>query len=137
MSYFYFVIVGLIIFVAACSSQYPQESIDEFAQCLTEEGAVMYGAFWCPHCAKTKKKFGSSFKYINYVECDAKCEPDENGDVGSFCNGHEAQTDLCIEKGIENYDTWEFPDGSRVIGEPTFQELSEKTGCVIEAENGN
>ena len=93
------------------------EQISEFATCLTDSGVTMYGAFWCPHCAKTKKKFGSAFKNINYVECDPR--------------GDDSQAELCIEKGIDKYDTWEFADGSRVISEPSFEVLAEKSGCSL------
>jgi glutaredoxin len=105
-----------VLALSACSNGgVPQEKIDSLAQCLTEKGTVMYGAFWCPHCAKTKKNFGPSFKYIEYVECDPR--------------GENEQSELCLEKKIEGYDTWEFADGSRVIGEPTFETLAEKSGC--------
>ena len=63
------------------------KNFDEFAKCLTQKGAVMYGAVWCPHCIEQKAAFGDSFKYINYVEC-----PDN--------------TQLCIDKGISGYPTW-------------------------------
>ena len=112
------VLAALLFFlVAGKSSPYNQSEVDEFAKCLTEKGAVMYGAFWCPHCANTKKRFGSSFRYIKYVECDPR--------------GENQQAQLCISKNIEAYDTWEFSDGSRVIGEPSFEELSAGTGCAV------
>ncbi len=107
-----------LFLIAACSSPAPpREDVDSFAQCLTEKGAVMYGAFWCPHCAQTKKNFGSSFRYIDYVECDPR--------------GDNEQAELCIAKKIDAYDTWEFADGSRVVGEPSFEELSAGTGCPL------
>lgn len=109
-------VVGLLV-LSGCGPKYPQEQVDTFAQCLTEQGAVMYGTFWCPHCANTKKLFGPSFQYIDYVECDPR--------------GENEQSELCIEKGIDKYDTWEFTDGSRLISEPTFAQLGEKTGCAV------
>ena len=108
-----------ILILAGCGSKIPQEKIDEFAQCLTEKGAVMYGAFWCPHCANVKKMFGSSFRYVDYVECDPR--------------GENEQSELCIEKDIQAYATFEFADGSRLVGEPSFEELSQKTGCPVPA----
>jgi glutaredoxin len=113
-----YVAIGLVLvlFLSACSSSsVPQEKIDSLAQCLTEKGTVMYGAFWCPHCAKTKKAFGPAFKHIKYVECDPR--------------GENEQSELCLEKNIEGYDTWEFASGERVVGEPTFEVLAEKSGC--------
>lgn len=106
----------IVLMLSACSTQkYPQEKVDEFSKCLTEKGVSMYGTFWCPHCAKVKKSFGPSFQYINYIECDPR--------------GDNEQSEFCIEKKIENYATFEFSDGSRIEGEPTFEELAEKSGC--------
>ena len=114
------VMILLLVLLTACSTgpSYPREQVDQFAQCLTEKGAVMYGTFWCPHCAQVKKNFGSSFKYVEYVECDPR--------------GDNEQSELCLEKGIEKYATFEFTDGSRLVGEPSFAELSEKTGCLLD-----
>lgn len=90
---------------------------DTFATCLKDKGAVFYGAFWCPHCQATKKLFGSSQKLLPYIECST---PDANG-----------QTQVCKDKKIENYPTWEFSDSSRLTGETTLQQLADKTSCVL------
>ncbi len=113
------VVIVLVVIITLLMNRGPSgpsaASVDAFAQCLTEKGTVMYGAFWCPHCARTKKMFGSSFRYIEYVECDPR--------------GENEQAELCIAKEIDKYDTWEFADGSRVISEPSFQTLADKSGC--------
>lgn len=90
---------------------------DEFATCLKDKGATFYGAFWCPHCQATKKLFGTSQKLLPYVECST---PDGN-----------AQTQICIDKGVKSYPTWEFADLSRLTGEIPFEQLAEKTSCVL------
>ena len=90
---------------------------DTFATCLKDKGAVFYGAFWCPHCQATKKLFGSSAKLLNYQECST---PDGNG-----------QTQVCIDKGVKSYPTWEFADGSRLTGEIPLAQLAEKTSCQL------
>lgn len=90
---------------------------DEFAQCLGDKGAIFYGAFWCPHCQAQKKLFGSSASKLPYVECstlDAK-----------------GQTQICIDKKIGSYPTWEFADGSIIKGEMQLAALAEKTSCVL------
>ena len=94
---------------------------DTFAQCLTEKGAIFYGAFWCPHCQNQKKMFGNSMEYIRYVEC-------------STADG-QGQLPVCTEKGVKSYPTWLFADGSMEPGELTLERLSEKTGCMIPAES--
>ncbi len=90
---------------------------DEFATCLKDKGAVFYGAFWCPHCQAEKKLFGSSAKLLPYVEC-------------STADGN-AQTQICIDKGVKSYPTWEFLDGSRLTGEIPLAQLAEKTSCTL------
>lgn len=90
---------------------------DELAMCLKDQGAVFYGAYWCSHCQAQKKLFGSSVKLLPYVEC-------------STVDGN-AQTQICIDKGVKSYPTWEFADGSRLTGEIPLAQLAEKTNCVL------
>jgi hypothetical protein len=92
--------------------------LDAFAKCTAEHGAKMYGAFWCPHCQEQKEEFGSSFEYVNYIECGVK------GDL-------HAQTPVCKAAGINHYPTWEFPDKTRIEGKESFQSLSDRTGCTL------
>jgi hypothetical protein len=96
---------------------------DGFAQCLSSSGVKMYGAFWCPHCKDQKESFGSSFKYVDYVECST---PDGN-----------SQTQACIDAGIQSYPTWEFKNGTRQEGVLTFDELSKATGCALPNATGS
>ena len=90
---------------------------DDFAKCLSANGVVMYGAYWCPHCQNQEEMFGSSWNYVDYVECSL---PNRAG-----------QTQLCSKAGITGYPTWEFSDKSRVGGEMTFGRLAEKSGCSL------
>ncbi|OGI58335.1 hypothetical protein A3C60_00190 [Candidatus Nomurabacteria bacterium RIFCSPHIGHO2_02_FULL_37_45] len=90
---------------------------DEFVTCLKDKGATFYGAFWCPHCQAQKKIFGSSAKFLPYVECST-------ADGG-------AQTKICIDKKITGYPTWEFADGTRLDGEISLAQLVEKTACEL------
>ena len=60
---------------------------DDFAKYLTEQGVIMYGTEWCPHCQNQKELFGDSFQYIDYVDCDKN--PSE-----------------CSEAGVQGYPTW-------------------------------
>ena len=40
---------------------------DEFAQCLTEAEAKMYGTEWCKFCKAQKALFGKkSFEYVDF-----------------------------------------------------------------------
>ena len=85
-------------------------------QCLKEKGVKMFGAFWCPHCQKQKAMFGVDAKTLPYVECS---NPDGK-----------TQTQICIDNKIESYPTWEFPDGTRVLGEKSPAILAEKANCT-------
>jgi len=88
---------------------------DDFAKCLTNKGAIMYGAIWCENCKIQKELFGSSFQYIKYIEC-----PDN--------------TKLCLDKGIEGYPTWIFTDGKKIEGRDTLEDLAKVSGCELPKE---
>jgi hypothetical protein len=88
---------------------------DDFARCLSASGAKMYGSYWCPHCNEQKEMFGSSWKYMNYIECSLPARA--------------GQTQACIDANITSYPTWEFNDGNRTLGVLSFDDLSQKTGC--------
>ncbi len=90
---------------------------DAFATCLKDKGATFYGAFWCPHCQAEKKLFGSSVKFLPYVECST---PDAS-----------SQTKECIDKKIISYPTWIFADGTQLNGEIPLQQLADKTSCQL------
>ncbi|MEK6891813.1 MAG: hypothetical protein AABX25_01385, partial [Nanoarchaeota archaeon] len=107
-----FIISCTISGMTTTSNQY-----DNFAKCLTDKGVKMYGAYWCSHCNNEKALFGESFQYVDYTECSL---PDNSG-----------QTQVCLNANIDSYPTWEFKDGSRIKGEMTFLQLSQKSGCSL------
>lgn len=101
---------------------------DDFATCLGKSGLKFYGAFWCPHCQKEKSLFGKSKDLLPYVEC-------------STADG-KGQTDICKEKGVTGYPTWEYtkPGATSTTmesGEKTLEELSSMTGCQLPKVEGN
>ncbi len=87
-------------------------ALDSFAQCLSRKGFAMYGAYWCPHCQNQKAMFGSSFKYVNYVECTE-------------------ETAKCSAAGIQGFPMWITPDGQKLEGEQSLQTLSSVSGCTL------
>jgi hypothetical protein len=91
--------------------------LDSFAQCLTDSGAKMYGAFNCPHCENQKKGFGSAVQYINYIECHP--------------NGNNADPEACKEESITGYPTWIFENGERRTGETPLRELAFRSECDL------
>jgi len=115
------VVVALIVLAKNNSTQQSTDpavlgALDTFAQCLGDAGATFYGAYWCPHCQEQKRMFENSTK-LPYVECST---PDGN-----------AQTAICIEKGIESYPTWILEDGTRLGGVQQLDTLAESTGCEL------
>lgn len=121
------ILVAAIIVLAALgvfkseSRESLETEIVAFAECLGEQGATFYGAFWCPHCQNQKRIFGrKGSDALPYVECST---PDSQG-----------QTQECIDAGIQSYPTWEFPDGTRQTGTQSIQALAAATNCPISPE---
>jgi len=86
-------------------------SIDNFAQCLSDSGVVMYGSKYCGYCKKQKEMFGDSFSFINYIECV------EN-------------PDSCSD--LEGVPAWIVMGKDKVYyGVQTFESLSKISGCKI------
>ena len=60
---------------------------------LSDSGAKMYGASWCPHCQDQKAMFGASARRLPYVEC-------------STGGQNSPQTAICSNLNITTYPTW-------------------------------
>jgi len=114
----YYIVAAVLIIVALFVWYYAQPSkYNDFAQCLADQEATFYGAFWCPHCEDQKRLFGRSEGLLPYVECSTPNRQD--------------QTQVCKDAEITSYPTWEFADGEREDGVVTLKDLAEKTGCVL------
>ena len=149
------IILGVVIGLLTMSANKPGK-YDAFAQCLANNGATFYGAYWCPHCQATKALFGRSAKKLPYVECAFtgrdgqtlakeiipqykagtytgvyKTELDQAQASGTLDTWVPSQTQACVPHNIEGYPTWIFADGSRLSGEVSMETLSEKTNCAI------
>lgn len=103
--------------LAGCASQ--NATVDsssyeaQLANHLDETGATMYGAYWCPHCADQKEMFGQAVDLVPYVECAA--------------DGENAQPQLCKDKGIQGYPTWEI-NGEFYPGSQSLDTLADLSG---------
>ena len=85
----------------------------KLAEHLTKEGAVMYNAYWCPHCHDQKEMFGKeATEKLNLVEC-AK-------------DGFNNKRELCEAKGISGFPSWEI-NGTIDSGVKSLQELADLT----------
>jgi uncharacterized membrane protein len=81
---------------------------------LTAVGAVMYTAYWCPHCHDQKELFGKeATAKLKIVEC----APD----------GHNSQAALCATKKIEGLPTWEIK-GRLDSGQKSLAQLAAMSG---------
>ena len=81
---------------------------------LTAAGAVMYTAYWCPHCHEQKELFGKqAIARLKIVEC----APD----------GQNSQVELCQSKKIDGYPTWEI-NGKLDSGVKPLQKLANLVG---------
>ncbi len=109
-------ITGNIVEASDKSETTDTVSLEEFAQCLTDKGVKLYGAFWCPHCNNQKQAFKEGLANLTYVECALP----EGG-----------QTQACKEAGIRAYPTWIFQNGKRVEGELSLERISQLSGCPL------
>ena len=94
-------------------SESTKESI-ELAKYLKDTGVVKYSAYWCPNCLNQSELFGKqAYKELNVVECAN--------------DGKNSQTQLCIDKKIKGFPSWEI-NGKIILGVLTLEELSTLTG---------
>ena len=123
MKKFTYILIGIIVlagvvYVIIAPPRTVAGKYDAFATCIKNSGAVFYGAFWCPHCQAEKARFGSSEKFLPYVECST---PDGQG-----------QTQVCKDKGIQSYPTWQFANSTTTVnGELELSDLAQRTSCPL------
>ena len=80
---------------------------------LNQNGVIKYSAYWCPNCLEQAEFFGKkAYKKLNVIECAR--------------DGKNSKTELCIEKGIKGFPSWEI-NGEIFLGVKTLEELSELT----------
>ena len=123
--------MGMMLAIASCQN-FPIAQLitpsyeSQLAEYLSNTGAKMYGAYWCPHCARQKQLFGNAASYIPYIECDAR--------------GVNAQVNLCNTVGINAYPTWQI-NGDFYLGAQPLRRLAilsgfEQASEPIELDNG-
>lgn len=73
----------------------------------------MYGAYWCPHCARQRELFGTeAWNYITYIECSPKGY------------GYNASLKLC--QNVSGFPTWSL--GNEMIsGQVPLLVLADKS----------
>lgn len=114
----YIVILALLAGAYLVGRYYKNHKYDSFAKCLASKNAKMYGLYWCPHCADQKREFGSSFHYVQYVECASEQDPHE-------------LTPTCKAAGVKLFPSWQFGSDPPKEGVLSLEALSQKTGCSL------
>ncbi len=95
------------------TSESTKESI-ELAKYLNDNGVVKYSAYWCPNCLIQSELFGKqAYRELKVIECAR--------------DGINSQTQLCIDKKIKGFPTWEI-NGNLILGVLSLKELSKLTG---------
>ncbi len=115
---FFIMIITVAMFLVSCTGGETGDITDTteseaelaLAECLTESGALFYGAYWCPHCIDQKEMFGEWVDFVPYVEC-------------------EDEPETCSAAGITGYPTWIFGDGTVVQGAQSLETLAGYSGC--------
>ncbi|MEK6949145.1 MAG: hypothetical protein AABX34_02915 [Nanoarchaeota archaeon] len=98
------ILAGIGIGVGFANSNKPGP-VDDFAKCLTEKGAIMYGAPLCRYTAAQKAMFGNSMKLIDY-------------------------RDFTEDPNVEITPTW-LINGAYYQNVQDFDRLASLTGCKI------
>jgi hypothetical protein len=114
----YIIILALFAVAYLAGRYYKDHKYDSFAKCLAGKNAKMYGLYWCPHCADQKHEFGSSFRYVPYVECASENNPHE-------------LTPACKAAGVKLFPSWQFGADPPKEGVLSLEALRDKTGCSL------
>lgn len=123
------VAITALLLVIALSASAENTRPNTFAQCLADTGALMYSAWWCPSCfgqlramdpsltregMKNEEKLTREFPFVR------ECAEPETGKFAGKC-----------PRDLVGIPTWEFADGSRLLGIQDLAALSRKTGCAL------
>lgn len=85
------------------------------AEHLSDQGALFYGASWCPHCQEQKLLFGASASRLPYIEC-------------SPAGPNTPQAPSCSRAGVQSYPTWVI-NGRTIAGQVlTLAQLADASG---------
>lgn len=104
--------MGIGAIVWQSNSPIATGALDDFAKCLAGKNITMYGTKTCSWCRKQKEDFGSSFQYVNYVECSV-------------------ETQKCVDQKINATPTWTWPDGKRIENYLALDKLSQESSCPL------
>ncbi len=108
--------LAFILFLIGCKKELEPPNYDNFAKCLAEKGLKVYGSELCSACRAEMKIFGSSWRFLNMIECN----PNIDGN----------KADECLEVEVKKTPTFIMGD-KRTDGFKLLDELSEFSGCEL------
>jgi|APSaa5957512622_1039677.scaffolds.fasta_scaffold280021_1 hypothetical protein len=112
-------LIGILVFITGCDIGGPGK-YDEFAVCVSESGAKLYSAWWCPHCKDQKDLFGKkSFKILDGTGTHVECSPGGTRTFSQFCK----------DQGVTGTPMWKLADDSILSGKQPLEIIAQKTGC--------
>ncbi len=94
----------------------PAPDLVAFAKALAAEGAIYYGADWCPFCTEQKELFEDGENYLPFVE---------------VTNADRSLNEVGVEEEIQSFPTWKFSDGTVLEGLQSLEALSLASGIAI------
>ncbi len=94
----------------------PANDLVAFAKALADAGVRFFGAAWCPFCNDQKALFEDGYKHLPFIE---------------VTNPDRTSNQIGIDENITQYPTWEFGDGSRLLGVQTLATLAQRAGISI------
>jgi len=92
-----------------------------FAQALADADVKFFGAAWCPACRQQKELFQDGAQFLPFIE---------------VTNPDRTLNQTGIDEGIQQFPTWEFPDGTRLEGIASLATLSTRSNVAIPTSNG-
>lgn len=143
-----FFLLGIIVVVAGggwfiLSGGSANQNHYEFAACITDAGATMYGFDACPHCNKQKAIIGDDAFKKNitdagyYIKCRPQSEAQQElGDRSNRISSVEplspgtTQGEACQINVGAGTPTWVI-NGEKYVGEQTLADLAAYTGCEL------
>ncbi|KAL3763831.1 hypothetical protein ACHAW5_007785 [Stephanodiscus triporus] len=107
-----------VVMVPARIRRDSTDQASSLAGYLESTGAVMYGAYWCPHCRRQRELFGrEAFRRVTYVECDPR--------------GYMSKYATCVADGaVDGYPTWRFGNGEVRGGEMELIDIARVSGYL-------
>ena len=88
----------------------------QFAKDLADAGVQFFGAEWCPACTTQKELFDDGKDDLPFIE---------------VTNPDRSLNSIGVAENISEFPTWDFPNGTRLVGVQTLETLSTTASVPI------